>query len=40
MTIKRKAARGRSPRVVSHIPDTYENVVKALVKPAKKVKTS
>ena len=43
MTTKRKIAKGRPPRVVPHIPDTYENVVKALVnptKPANKVKTS
>ena len=43
MTTKRKAAKGRPPRVAEHIPDTYENVIKALVKPTKpekKVKTS
>ena len=43
MTTKRKVAKGRPPRVAEHIPDTYENVIKALVKPIKpekKVKTS
>ena len=38
MTTKRKAAKGRPPRVAPHIPDTYENVIKALVKPTKPVK--
>ena len=39
MTTKRKAAaKGRPPRVAEHIPDTYENVIKALVKPTKLIK--
>lgn len=30
-----KKPRGRPPKVVSGIPDTFENVVKALVRPTR-----
>ena len=31
-----KPTRGRPPKVVQGIPDTFENVVQAIVSPAKK----
>lgn len=36
MTKKVKKPRGRPPKNIVKIPDTFENVIKALVKPVKK----
>ena len=33
-----KRQRGRPPKVIEPIPDTFENVVKALVAPVKEAK--
>ena len=31
-----KKSQGRPPKPIEHIPDTFENVIKALVQPPKK----
>ena len=36
MPTKQKRGKGRPPKPIPRIPDTFENVVKALVAPVKK----
>ena len=39
MSTETKRKKGRPPEIIPPIPDTFENVIKALVKPVKEVKT-